>query len=294
MNRRIQIICAILVLVGCIFFLSCKLISARPCGLMNPFFAMDNGTGEGSPESRAKMLKNLGYAGIGWHLNDEIPQMLKELDKNGLKMFNIYLGIHIDLEKQKYDPKLKEVVGLLQGRDTMLWLTVNSARYKPSSPDGDTDAVRVIREIADMAHESGLKVALYPHFGSWLERVDHAVRLAKKVNRRNVGVTFNLCHWLKVEGGKNMEQVLTSAMPYLFVVSINGADSDGKGWDRLIQTLDRGSFDNYKLLKKLKELGFTGPIGLQGYGIGGDVYENLKRSIEAWQKLSTRIAAEQD
>ena len=84
-------------------------------------------------------------------------------------------------------------------------------------------------------------------------------------------------------------------MPHLFVVSINGADrgdTNEMGWDRLIQTLDRGDFDVYKFLKTLKELGYTGPIGLQCYGIKGDERENLKRSMIAWRKLSARLAAE--
>ncbi len=40
-------------------------------------------------------------------------------------------------------------------------------------------------------------------------------------------------------------------MPYLFVVSINGADGGATNdmlWDRLIQTLDRGSFDVGRVL----------------------------------------------
>ena len=85
---------------------------------------------------------------------------------------------------------------------------------------------------------------------------------------------------------KNMKSLLNSAMPYLSVVSINGADSGGKDWKQLIQTLDRGSFDMYGFLKTLDDAGYTGPIGLQGYGIGGDAYDNLKRSIGAWRKLN--------
>ncbi|MFB0555818.1 MAG: hypothetical protein ACETWQ_21135, partial [Phycisphaerae bacterium] len=90
---------------------------------------------------------------------------------------------------------------------------------------------------------------------------------------------------------KNMKSLIKSAMPYLSVVSINGADSGGKDWKQLIQTLDRGSFNILRLLKVLKKSGYTGPIGLQGYGIGGDAYENLKRSMSAWRKLSEKIAA---
>jgi sugar phosphate isomerase/epimerase len=115
--------------------------------------------------------------------------------------------------------------------------------------------------------------------------VEDAVRVAKKVNRTNVGVTFNLCHWLRVDEEENMRSLMKLAMPYLFVVTINGADSGGEGWKHLIQTLDRGSFDTSRFLRTLEDCGYTGPIGLQGYDIGGDAYENLKRSMSAWRQL---------
>jgi len=54
----------------------------------------------------------------------------------------------------------------------------------------------------------------------------------------------------------------------------------------LIQTLDCGTFDMRKFLVSLRDAGFTGPIGLQGYGIGGDVHENLRQSMAAWEKCS--------
>lgn len=266
-------------------------------GLVNPFFAMDTGTKDDNhrtAKAQAEMLKELGYAGIACGELGGLSEMLKELDRNGLKMFAIYTGVRIDPDGQKYDPQLKQVIKLLKGRGTIIWLFIQSKKHKLSSPDGDPRAVETIREIADVAHESGLKVALYPHTGFWLERVEDAVRLVKKINRRNVGATFNLCHWLKVDEEKSMESRLKLAMPYLSVVSINGADSGGDNWKQLIQTLDRGSFDIRKFLKTLKALGYIGPIGLQGYGIGGDAHENLRRSMAAWRRLSARIGAEQE
>jgi hypothetical protein len=50
--------------------------------------------------------------------------------------------------------------------------------------------------------------------------------------------------------------------------------------------LDRGTYDLRELLTILREIEYAGPIGLQGYGIGGDVHENLKRSMDAWRALS--------
>lgn len=268
-------------------------IRIEPAG-PNPFFAMDTATKDDkhkTAKEQVEMVKELGYAGIGCTAGEGVGEMLEELDKNGLRLFAVYLGANIDADQQKYGPELKEAIEVLKGRNSILWLFVQSKKLKPSSLEGDARAVQVIREIADAAAESGLRVALYPHTGFWVERVEDAIRVAKKVNRKNVGVTFNLCHWLRTDDEKNMKSILKSAMPYLFVVSINGADSGGKDWKQLIQTLDRGSFNILRFLKALKNSGYTGPIGLQGYGIGGDAYENLKRSMSAWRKLSEKITA---
>jgi sugar phosphate isomerase/epimerase len=258
-----------------------------------PFFAMDTGTKDAkhkSTKQQVRMLKELGYAGIGCSGSVNLAEMLEELDKNDLRLFTVYLGVNIDPDQQKYGPKLKEAIKVLKGRNAMLWLFVQSKKHKPSSPESDPRAVEIIREVADMAAEAKVRVALYPHHRFWLERVEDAVRVAKKVNRKNVGVTFNLCHWLMVDDEKNLEPLLKLAMPYLHVVTINGADSGGKNWKQLIQTLDRGSFDMYRFLKTLDGLGYTGPIGLQHYGIKGDAYENLKRSMNGWHRLSQRLA----
>jgi sugar phosphate isomerase/epimerase len=132
-------------------------------------------------------------------------------------------------------------------------------------------------------------VALYPHTGFWLERVEDAIRIAKRVDRRDVGVTFNLCHWLRVDDEENMKSRIEAAMPHLFVVSINGADSGGKDWKTLIQTLDRGTFNMRRFLRTLYDSGYTGPIGFQGYGIGGDAHDNLERTMNAWIKLNESL-----
>jgi sugar phosphate isomerase/epimerase len=259
-------------------------------GLQNPFFAFDNGTGrdEGvSFEAQAKMLKELGYAGIGFTGTQRIPEMLKALDANGLKMFSTYVEACVDPSKPPYDPGLKAAIEQLKGRDTMIWLFMTGGRA--SSAEADGRAVAIVRKIAGMAERSGLRVALYPHTGLYVARVEDAIRLVKKVDRKNVGASFNLCHFLKVDSEKNLQPRLKEAMPYLFVVSINGADggaTNAMGWDRLIQTLDRGTFDVSRVLKTLKQLDYVGPIGLQCYAVRGDAHDNLRRSIDAWHKLS--------
>ncbi len=299
MNRRINLATLTILLAGSLFLCSCQSLRTSNPGLSNPFFAMNTGTDRKnlSAAEQARMLEDLGYEGLGYTGIDGIDQMIAELEKRDLKMFNTYLRVRIDPDAQRYDPDLPETIKRLKGKDVLLWLTVSSKNFKPSDPAGDPYAVKAIREVADMAEESDLRIALYPHISSWVERVGDGVRVAKKVNRKNVGTTFNLCHWLRIEGSDNMKPLMKSAMPYLFVVTINGADSGdtrNMKWDRLIQTLDRGTFDNYALLKTLKQLGYTGPIGLQGYGIKGDARENLARSMSAWRRFTQRMAAEEN
>jgi sugar phosphate isomerase/epimerase len=270
----------------------------EPAGA-NPFFAMDTATKDAKHQTakeQVDMLKALGYEGIGIGFTgcEELAEMLEQLDKNGLRLFAVYLGVNIDADQQKYDPRLKDAIQILKGRNTLLWLFAQSSKYKPSAVEGDLRAVEIICEISDMAAEAKVRVALYPHHGFWLERVEDAVRVAEKVNRPNVGVTFNLCHWLRVDDEANLKPLLKLAMPYLFVVTINGADSGGKDWKQLIQTLDRGSFDMAGFLKALRDCRYTGPIGFQGYGIGGDAHENLKRSMQAWRRLSQVLITEEN
>lgn len=259
-----------------------------------PFFVLSNGIQDAkhpTPESQAKVLAELGYDGIAPSGTHGIPEMLAALDRHGLKMYGLYVGANLDADQPKYDPGLPSAIKQLKGRTTHIWLTVRSKKHRPSADTGDDRAVEIIRELSDLCKKSGIRIALYPHTWFYVQRVEDAVRVAKKVDRENVGVTFNLCHWLKVDGPKNLQKRIALARPYLFLVTINGADIDGTSWDRLIQPLDRGTFDNAVLLKMLQTAGYTGPVGLQCYAVPGDKVENLRRSMAAWRRLCGAKAA---
>jgi sugar phosphate isomerase/epimerase len=278
--------CAVLLLLAGTFG-HWSAVQAGAASPANPFFAMSTGTKDAQHSTfaaQADMLKELGYAGTDLLGTQGIPELAKELDSRNLRFFAIYSGVNIDPGGPQWEPGFEAAIRALNGRETILWIPMTSKKYAVSSPDGDADAVSVLNRIADMAAASKLRIALYPHTGHWLERVEDAVRIANKVDRPNVGVTFNLCHWLRVDG-KDLRAHLESALPRLFMVTINGAETGGTDWATLIQTLDRGSFNVKDLLLNLKNLGYTGPVGLQGYGIGGDIHDNLRRSMTAWRAL---------
>jgi sugar phosphate isomerase/epimerase len=241
-------------------------------------------------EQQAEMLKELGYPGVGHIWLDKVEERIKTLDAAGLRLFQITMVVDVAPGKTPYDAKrFKEVCALIKGRQVQFCLLLNGV--KSSDPTNDPHAVGILREMSDQARDSGAQLLLYPHQNSWVERIEDAVRVADEVNRPNVGVMFNLCHWLRVDKSRDYRPLLKQAMPRLWAVSINGADNfdEKPGWEHYIQPLDKGSFDVGKLLKTLKELGYKGPVGLQCYGIGGDAREHLARSMAAWQKLGVNL-----
>ena len=276
-------------LAGVILALVFVCIEAGANELPNPFFAMDTGTQDAThktPAEQVALVKEVGFAGVGpiYHNAAELQQWLVALDQNRLKMFALYLPLQLD-DVPASLASVKEAAAALRGRDTLLWIYVTDKRRTPLDTSDDGVAVQALREISGYAKDAGLRVALYPHTGFFVQRVEDAVRLAAKVNRKNLGVTFNLCHWLMVDG-KDLAASLKAARPYLFCVTINGADAGGTSWNKLIQPLDRGTYDVSQVLRLLRRMKYTGPIGLQHYGIGGDARENLEHSMAGWKRLS--------
>ena len=76
--------------------------------------------------------------------------------------------------------------------------------------------------------------------------------------------------------------------PRLNFVTINGADAGDTrklGWNRLIQPLGRGSYDVGGFVAKVREAGYRGPFGFQGFGIKMDPKELLQETMAAWRKM---------
>ena len=272
--------------------LAAGLLSSTLTAATNAFFAMDN-IARGGPGVAPAMLRELGYDGFGGRALDEI--MPPAIAAAGLKFFNGYHVITLDPAQPAPNEKLRQWFAAMRGRDTVLWLAVqkvargNGTFFPPSSAEADRFVVGEVRAIAEAAAAAGLRVALYPHTGFWLEGVEDALRIADQVNRPDVGVTFNLCHWLKVEGDRDPRPVLKEALPRLFFVTLNGAeagDTRKMDWNKLIQPLDAGTYDVAGLMKTLRDLGYAGPIGFQGYGIPGDSREILRCTMNGWLRIN--------
>lgn len=234
---------------------------------------------------QAEMLRDLGFAGAGYPLwlGDELEQNLQTLDAAGLKVFLLYTTVNVNPQQPPYDPRLPDAIRTLKGRPVTVSVLLRG--FPPGDPQGDATAIPILRELGDVAAEAGLRISIYHHVNDWTESLLDALKIVRKVDHPQVGVNFNLCHWLKVDGDKDYRVVLRENKNKIFAVTINGAQVGSSAWtDGLIQPLDRGDFDNRQLLGTLREIGYRGPIGLMCYGIPGDAREHLQRSMTVWKR----------
>ena len=237
-----------------------------------------------SLEEQSKMLKELGYDGVGhplW-LGDALDKNLAALDHVGLKLYMVHTSINLKTPDKPYDPRLPAAIAKLKGRPVVV--SVLLVGLKPGDPAGMEPAVKILRDLADLAAKSGLRISIYNHVDNWTESLPFILDVVKRVDHPAVGANFNLCHWLKADGDKDYRPLVRQNADRIFAVTISGAQQGAKGWTKgLIQPLDKGDFDNRALLGVLHEAGYRGPIGLMCYGVPDDTREHLARSIKMWK-----------
>ena len=161
---------------------------------------------------------------------------------------------------------------------------MTSKKYKPSDPQGDDAAVRIMRKISDATQKARLQVSIYHHRNFWGEKADDAFRIAEKTDRANVGCTFNLYHWLSAEGPGGLEEKAARVLPRLNFITINGSCDNASELtvEEGILPLGEGDYDVKTFVNTFVRLGYDGPVGLQGYGIAGDLPAKLGQSVRAF------------
>jgi Xylose isomerase-like TIM barrel len=253
---------------ACLFPLS--LGAAEP----PPLYAFENGLGFGADEEEAAFLKAAGYAGMSQvHGGGEaLVRKVAAYEKAGLKVLSVY---------RDADGKGLDAADLrpLANKGALIELTVQKL----------TDATPArIREICLVAEGLGIKVALYPHHGFGIATMPQALELASKVDYPELGIMFNLCHFLRGENPADLEKTIAAAGERIIAASVSGADTEGKDWPELIRPLGTGDFPMERLLAALRKSGFSGPIALQCFAIKGDKKENLQTSIAAWKAIAAK------
>ena len=254
-----------------------------------PFYAfcMEDGVPGMQPRpvaQQAAILAALGYDGAGYMLwlDDQLDKNLAVLHRAGLKLYMAYTFLDLKNPGQPYDRRVPAAIARLKGQPATVCVLLSGR--KPGDPQAMAPAVKALRALADAAAKGGVRISIYHHTGDWTEHLSFALEVAEKVDRPNVGVNFNLCHWLMVEGRKDYRPLIRRNAGKIFTVTICGAQAGAKTWlHGLIQPLDRGDFDNRQVLATLRDAGYQGPIGLMCESIPDDLQAHLARSMKVWR-----------
>lgn len=251
------------------------------------FSVFDNGlTDIKSAEEQAALLEQLGYDGICTRPEHATPELFTAMDRHDIKISASYVVIPAEGNGPPVPPDIANHIRKLKGRKTIVWLALTNDKA------GDEAAISVIRKVCDLASENRLEVVLYPHVGMLTSTTAACERLRKLADRPNLGVGFNLCHFLCQNDPATLEATLKSVAPHLKLVQISGADGIPPGkpdWQRLIQPLGQGSFDTGRVIRTLDGIGYKGPVNLQCYQIKLPARQHLAASINAWKKFHKDI-----
>lgn len=257
------------------------------------FFAMDTAA-RLAPAENAALLAELGYAGLGGRPSSARAHA-EALRTWGLKFYNAYHVARFDARDSALPADLARAVDDLAGLDAVLWLAIQKVELGEGSALLPVERAReavvdaTLRRLLDHAGPRKVLISLYPHAGFWGDRFETCLRAVERINDPRLTVTFNLCHWLKVDGGQaDPLPLIRRALPRLEFVTINGADAGDTarmGWDRLIQPLGRGSYDVKAFVSGVRAAGYRGPFGFQGYGIKMEPEALLKETMAGWREI---------
>lgn len=268
--------------------------------MKNEFFALHNIIRGDSTydtfDEQVVLLQNAGYDGVEINSVESFEGMKLALDKHRFRSFYFY--VKISLDEPYMDSRLQTYIQRLKGSKTIIApYIIGSSEYPQGSRTADTLVIRLMRQLSDWAANAGLQVAIYPHLNDYVERTDHALAIVKSVDRKNMGLAFNLCHWLATTTLSERNQLqphLRELKPYLKMITICGANNviadKSSPWDNYILPLGTGSFDTYGFVKYcIKDLKLDSPIGVQCYMIKGDKYQLVQNTIKVWKQYKQQL-----
>lgn len=267
--------------------------------LPNSLYVMDTNfwtsLGNYSLDARCEMACELGYTGVYESLSSGFPHSsLKSLNEIPPRHAIPLAGIYYTADLHHLDRSVDEVSRVIEEVKTAdtIELSVHASEGIPARPEPELEKRlhRFLDRLLPLAQRSGKTLSLYPHIWFYVERIEQAVRVAREYGQPNLRVTFCGFHWYAVDG-TGLAEKLTQAAPLLHRVNVCGTRRLPQGTPGLpatIECLSQGEFDHFALLCLLNRISYSGPIGLQGYSAGGDVYMRLQTSLAAYKSMRDR------
>jgi sugar phosphate isomerase/epimerase len=266
-----------------------------------PVYAMDTGfySRQGSYDfsARCEITRELGFdatyltlwSDAAWA---DVPKLETVREEFGLDVAAIYCQINMTAPTVNDDVERVRDLITTANATRSIEIAMMSDAFSPSDPAGDDTALALLTPLADAAAARDITLLLYPHALHWLERTSDAVRLCRAADHPNVRAVFTAYHWYAVEAGTNLPEILDDVAPFLGAVNICGSSiRTGAFMGATFERLGDGELDAFDVLSQVRRVGFEGYIGLQGYSVQGDPYDNFRRSLDTLRDIERRLDA---
>ncbi len=252
------------------------------------------------PEERAAMLEQLGFSKFAYDYRAEhIPTFDAEIE--ALKRHKIELTAWWFPTSLNDEAKLTLAVFAKHKVTPQLWVTGGGG---PTKDEADQRArvlseVTRIRPIAEAAAKVGCQVALYNH-GGWFGEPENQIAIIEEIKSQlaktdpsgssnkppvAVGIVYNQHH-----GHDHLDrfpELLQKMKPHLLCLNLNGMTKEGDRKGQKIMQLGEGDLD-LKLLKVVRDSGYTGPIGILGH-TQDDAEERLHDNLDGLDWLLPQL-----
>ncbi len=240
-----------------------------------------------TPESRAAMLKDLGFSQLAYDYRDEhIPSFKEEIEvlrESHIKLSAVWLWLE-PKEGEMLNYSNKSILKILEetGAETELWVSFPAHVFDGLSDEESLNrAVEMLTDILNWAEKNGCTIALYNH-GDWFGEPENQIRIIETIGSDKIKIVYNFHHGHhQVE---RFEELLHQMLPYLSTININGMNLDGPK----IITLGEGDRE-LEMLRMIKTSGFQGSIGILGHTEGEDIKPVLERNLIGLEKLKKEL-----
>jgi sugar phosphate isomerase/epimerase len=259
-----------------------------------PFDAKQRG-----PEARGQMLEKLGLKKLAYDWRGEhIPTFDAEvaaMKQHGVEMTAWWFPGGINAEA-------RAILDCIKRNDIhpQLWVMLEGGDHLrldkafESTPAAQTAHVeRLVAQVKPIAAEAaklGCQVALYNH-GGWIGIPENQIEIIQRLKQDgidNVGMIYTQHHgYGEID---RFAELFPKMQPYLLAISLHGLTKDGDLQNNSLREAPLGQGDeDLRLLRIIKESGWTGPVGIIGEMGGVDVELRLQDQLDGLDWLVPQL-----
>ena len=265
---------------------------ANPLGVFNFDFKRLGKT----PAEQVHALKKIGFSGATLTLGGDRKKVDANFSAFGKEIksgdFQVYAAHHafdVGGNNKKNIEHTTWAIDKVKSVGADFWLILRSKKEQKVSK---AQLLKAINTVADLCKKKGVRCVLYPHDNTLMESAEEAIDLLKKSKRKDLFISFHLCHEIRAGNGNRLEEVAKKVKPYLRLASISGANDqyvdNSKDWSKTIQPLDKGSYDLSKFIKALQSIDYKGPIILHTFALDKVKADHHQRSFKKYQQLFSK------